>query len=543
MRHPMIKVKHALFLFLTLLTQDIYADWGPPTLVIPFTSTTSTPAVGIDASGNAIAIGVGTDDNTNYLVKTVQIINGQLVNPTSFSATSPNSPNISVNAGGNAGIAWIDLDLGNSHSITNGAVFIGGNWSVPETISDAVNNYSSADLPGINMDQTNQSLVFWDGFTSSLNDLWYNKYASGWLGSPVEIYNTTNGLRPFAFSGAPNGKALMTWTEFTSFTLNAGYYDGSSWTLTQNLSSDVSTRCGVIAPTSMNALNNAVIIWPTASQGINAMLYTNGSFGSPEVIYTPTAPDTADGISNLIAVALNNSGIATAAWTVTNNDDFSTKLMVSRRTNQGWSSPVVIDTSLDPENIQYVNVGMDDQGNAIVVWEHDDSDENGGIFYDYFNASTNSWLPVRLPIPTTGEPSFYPYLSVNGNGDAIVVWATDTAVYASEFSPSNTLFPPRHLKGKQIVNRFLISTQIINKLIWGESLDPNVTSYYVYKNGKKVSTIPSSRYFVIVNKIGIPSKRYLYIDQLSKRKKKIVYQVTAVTSDGVQSEPVTWTSP
>jgi len=89
--------------------------------------------------------------------------------------------------------------------------------------------------------------------------------------------------------------------------------------------------------------------------------------------------------------------------------------------------------------------------------------------------------------------------------------------------------PPVNLTGSVLKNRFLTQKDRINHLQWQPSLTTGIAAYYVFRNGKLIAKIPSTA-------------PLMYNDH-NRGKKPDVYSVTAVTADGIESNPVTITLP
>lgn len=89
--------------------------------------------------------------------------------------------------------------------------------------------------------------------------------------------------------------------------------------------------------------------------------------------------------------------------------------------------------------------------------------------------------------------------------------------------------PPQNFNGRQIENKFLTQTDLVNILKWSPS--PSlVTSYYLYRNGVRIASISA----------GAP---LVYEDHHRICGVKDHYRLTAVNVNGLQSRPVKLTLP
>lgn len=89
--------------------------------------------------------------------------------------------------------------------------------------------------------------------------------------------------------------------------------------------------------------------------------------------------------------------------------------------------------------------------------------------------------------------------------------------------PSNGLEPPSHLQGKQKKNDFGFEYELYNQLTWTASPSPDITGYFIYRNGKKIATVNSFT--------------YTYEDHNRKKGVSYIYAITAFNS-GSESSPV-----
>lgn len=112
-----------------------------------------------------------------------------------------------------------------------------------------------------------------------------------------------------------------------------------------------------------------------------------------------------------------------------------------------------------------------------------------------------------------------------GSASAVV---TANAITIVNFSLTAPVLPPASLSGCAVKNEFLTQTDLIYTISWKASPSPCVKGYQVFRNGKQIAFVPSTR-------------ELKYQDHNRKRKKADVYSVRAVNASGVVSEEVTIT--
>lgn len=161
---------------------------------------------------------------------------------------------------------------------------------------------------------------------------------------------------------------------------------------------------------------------------------TSGNSMAAEYTWTFTSRDGKWGSQPVIIggggynpqIAMNENGSAMVVWQKATNkplgyisDIWSNRYIPG--TN--WGSPVPVYEHVSV-NSWFPQVGTDKNGNAIVVWQRfNDPNTSADIYSRIYKADTKLWDPIRrLENFIPNEQSWYPKISVNSNGDAIVVW-------------------------------------------------------------------------------------------------------------------------
>jgi len=84
----------------------------------------------------------------------------------------------------------------------------------------------------------------------------------------------------------------------------------------------------------------------------------------------------------------------------------------------GWGTAQLIENN--PGNARQPRVGMDNSGNAVVVWDHEDG-AAFDIWYNTFSV-TSGWGTARVLENFTEDDAMYPQISVNKHGNAVALW-------------------------------------------------------------------------------------------------------------------------
>jgi hypothetical protein len=121
-------------------------------------------------------------------------------------------------------------------------------------------------------------------------------------------------------------------------------------------------------------------------------------------------------------VAVNPTGTGIIAWT--RSDGTNDRIQAVTRSSSGVLGPVL--TLSDPlQNAEVAQVAIDQNGNAIVVWERFDG-TNERI--QAVRISSAGAVGSVMTLSPTGGDAFDPQVAVDGNGNALVVWSRFNSV-------------------------------------------------------------------------------------------------------------------
>lgn len=109
------------------------------------------------------------------------------------------------------------------------------------------------------------------------------------------------------------------------------------------------------------------------------------------------------------------------------------------------------------------------------------------------------------------------------NVTVTTLFGTTPIVPADQFTYS--VAPPSNFIGVIIKNKFLNKTNYILDSKWDPSISPNIDLYRIYKNGILIDTVPASSPLV-------------FITCLNSKKEATQFQLVAVTSNNVESTPI-----
>lgn len=493
------------------------------------------PIVGIAADGSAVVWATTIDVFPDVYEKGVQLIAGVPQNFQVYTAIGIDQSNHSlfVNCNGDAIAVWTEIDTNTDNFFLRAVPLLNNIWGNATTISDPSQFSVQSFFPaGINLDSSTAGLATWAGQKNS--DFSFaiqqnNFDGSSWLGSQ-DVYTSANFLVGSVMSGSPSGKALAIWFKNIPSTLQAGYYNGSSWNIT-NISSDVFLDCSPHAAVAMNKLNDALFVWNNSSGALVSVSFVSGVYGAPKLVYAPLANEKVTDSQ----VAYDQFGNGFALWIAYNFVTENYTLIANTYIDGSWGDPVSLDFASGGRVISFPSIKVDGNGSATAVWQNSDQLGNSIVAFNQYTKSKgdNSWNlhPAVLSGPNVAATQ--PNLAVNEDGDAIVVWTigqlgnqTIQAVFSQTIPPQ----PPASFTGEQIKIGPFNNCDIVNVLQWTASPSPSVVKYFLFRDGKQIATIPANG-------------RFVYENHNRDCREIYVYSITAVDGEGVQSTPLFVTLP
>lgn len=473
-----------LMMFLALISlaqlhsEDI--TWSsPPVTLSSMMTDSSNPEVGIDSSGNAVAIWV----EGGFIKSSSILFGGSWDAAVTISNTNTSSPSLVVDSSGNATAVWLEgtalktaakpfggswgsgatlsnsgaaspqlaidnsgnvvLVWANSGLIQTKTKLFGGSWSSTTTLSAA-----GADSPQVSIGSNGQVVAVWHGLLSLVDTIFSaNKTISlGTWSAASAISNPANSSINPQIAVDSNGNALAVWYIFDqSGSIFSNVYLQSAYKpsgLTWNLPILVSTTTqGFYDPSKLTALvkfdsaGTAIAVWMTSSDGSSFTVSStilptggNGSWVTPQI--------------DLI---------------VDNNFALSFDLSV----------PASRDAFLDLMFSDGVNIVIDS-----VVSNIDAFVQNFWAFAGSLSQGNNNGFP-KIAAAISGSNIYAVSLWVqNGTNNVI------QAVTAS----GTILQPPTNLTVMQSFTNFGIFTEYFNTLSWTASSSPNVAGYIIFRD-------------------------------------------------------------
>ncbi|HEU5075247.1 MAG TPA: hypothetical protein VFU02_13750 [Polyangiaceae bacterium] len=329
-------------------------------------------------------------------------------------------PRVAMNRDGAAIVGWSQLDGARKHVWAN-RYSPGDGWAGAEWLEahdeDEVN-------VRVAIDDMGAIIVVWQA--SGTPNLWSTRHQAdaGW--APVEaISSNAHAYHDVAMGG---GTAIVLWPDNsepgTTLWSNAA---SASWGTPFAIRSGVTITDNRLA---MNASGDAVAVWREWDDDRRALWssrYRALGWTTPE----PILPEDETGMDP--DVALDPEGNAVVVWY---RESASEAHVSANRFSPetGWGGPEIIDSA--SLAARYARVGMDDQGNAIAVWQQKDGAEYSVWANRYSVAS--GWGTPESIVARGAQPN-RPELAVGAAGDAVAIWAqshdTGYKLWSNRYTP------------------------------------------------------------------------------------------------------------
>lgn len=304
-----------------------------------------------------------------------------------------------------------------------------GGWDTAAAVSGTGGTVSSGRIV---MDASGYAIAVWTEWDGARWNLWSNRYfpGSGLWGTPglLETDNVGNAWNPH-IAMTPDGIATVVWEQEYALNLRnilARRYS-AGWGAAQVIDSRSETAGGVRVAASGSM---AVAVWAQVDGSGAARIWASeyaGGWGPAEVVGTYPGihlenPSVAmDPKNNVMVVWEQQDSVLKKYRTWARRYDFGldtwqAAVMIESDTivNNGWAQ---INTP--------IHVAMDSAGNAVVLWQRlDGSGPQHNIWVNRYTFG-QGWGQAWLIENAVTEPILYrhePHLAVNGRGEAMAMW-------------------------------------------------------------------------------------------------------------------------
>lgn len=375
------------------------------------------PQLAMNAAGDAVAIWTQTKGDTATLWARC-LTNGTWSAPTPIASSEfIFDAKIAVAPDGHAIAVWMQKHL-SSGGVYSNRYGTSTGWEGATHVGFDSGDESN---PDVAMDGQGNAVVVWnrhDGYNTNTSATRFAAEAKTWS-APEKI-----SLLYYVHSRAPRiamntaGQAIVVWAD-TEYHLWSRRYDSlSGWGASAVVSFTVGD--GPFPRAAIDAQGNALVVW-REWDGVEESLYSRS--------YPANAPDGArqfvemlnGGTPYNLELAMDPAGHAFAVWyqTIGNIQNVCTNRFDPAA---GWGTAFQIDES--PLYSSHPHVTADSKGSAMVAWHGSDGSANR-VFSRRYDALAG-WENVQLVETGPQGGGFMPRVGVDDGGNALVVWGHST---------------------------------------------------------------------------------------------------------------------
>ena len=258
--------------------------------------------------------------------------------------------------------------------------------------------------------------------------------ADGAAVSGTVSFDAATNVATFTPDNAWNMIALYTATLSTAITDTAGnaLANAVTWSFTITdgtmrtaAAVDQGAADSFIPELAVDASGNVISVWIRDSGIGPPDIWTNRYSAATGTWGTSQALETDVGFAFNPVLAMDAAGNAIAVWD--QDDSMAVAKIWARRydaTNDTWGTAVMISDSGD--YAQLPNIAIEPGGSAIAVWEEDDGIGGFNVRASRYSASGGSWSASVL-LENAAGAAFEPEVAMDVSGNGIVVWGQEGA--------------------------------------------------------------------------------------------------------------------
>jgi len=296
-------------------------SWGTAALIETNNPSGSLPQVGVDASGNAIAVWMQNDFPNNNIW-----VNRYMANTDSWGASaqkvsanigSANNPQVAVDPSGNAIVVWRQWDGTHDNIYANRYVVGTNSWGTAELI-ETLDTGSAKGIPDVAVDASGNSIAVWWQSDGTRTNIYANRYVAStnsWGVAALILSDTVGNAQGPQIDVSANGNAIVVWQQLDGARLNSWanrYIVGSGWGTAVLI--EVEDAWAEAPQVGVDPSGNAVAVWmqndgTRPSSWANRYIASTDSWGTAELLETDNTGNAA-----LLQISVDVSGNAIAVW-------------------------------------------------------------------------------------------------------------------------------------------------------------------------------------------------------------------------------------
>ncbi len=518
-------MKEALFMFFVLLSFHLAAEdidtWSSPPDTLSATGVNSSdPRLGIDASGNVVAVWV----ENGAIKANAKLASGSWGTSVTL-ASSGSSPRIAVDSSGNAVALWVASGVVNAATKT-----FGNSWSSATALSGA-----SASAPSIAVKPSSgDAVAVWleSGVVKSKTKL----FGQSWS-ILADTLSATSSDSPYVAIGA-NGTVVAIWHTVTAVSLIDTIYSSTKlisglWSIANNIS-DLAVN-GVFPKVAVDANGNAIAVW--FKYNLSGSIYSNvvlqasmlpssgTGWSTPVDVSHPGARNPADLTA---AIGFTGVGNAIAIWTTSFNGQVYNIQSSVLDVGSSWTEPADLAIDLYSHSVA---LAVSSAGDAFALYTISDS---GSIVIQTAESDVGGkreefWAGLaNLSTATANNsPRIAAVVSGGVNNHVTAMWIAfdgSNNLIQSSTGTGTLLTSPTNVAVTQGVTHFGTFDEYFNTVTWTASTDSRTSGYIIYRNGQFID--------------GVDSFTTQYVDHNRVQNGAVTYGIAANDSGDSQSPTV-----
>jgi len=348
------------------------------------------------------------------------------------------SQKVAMDNNGNAIIAWKQNDGTNDQIFKS--EYRSGSWTHPSNLTDNISpDGQAARFSQVAMDNNGNAIVVWRQNDGSNHQLFKSEYRSGSWTHPSNLTDniSPDGQSTYNPQVAmdDNGNAIIIWlqSDGSNNQIFKSEYRSGSWTHPSNLTDNISPdgQDADYPQVAMDNNGNAVIVWEQ-SDGTNDQIfkseYRSGTWTHPSGLSDNISPDGQNAVT--VQAAMDDNGNVLISWE--QSDGSNNQIFMSEYRSGSWTHPSGLSDNISPDgqNADDSHIAMDNNGNAVIVWRQSDSSNNQIFMSEYRSASWTHPSGLADNISPDGQAAGFPKVAMDNNDNAVIVWEqTDGSNY------------------------------------------------------------------------------------------------------------------
>ena len=398
--------------------------WGPAAEIDNSVSgNVQKPNVAVDPEGNAVVVWKQTDNGLGNVWANRYSVEAGWGEPEIIDSPDASSfdPQITVDGYGNAFAAWYQFDVGKVN-VWSSRFDIESGWGDPEKIGDI--EAGNAFRPQIAADDLGNALAVWYQHDGGAFSLYANSYTNGTGWGEAELIETGDEGDAYypALAMDKNGTATVVWKQRDGsyFNVWANSYDPETgWNDAVPIGDGTGSAYDPKVAMSQNG--EVVAVW-YQNDGVTYSIYANNYSPGTGWDKATIIDNSPYGMAISPEVGIDHAGNAIVVWSQMDDSLFNA-WAVRYDASFGWEEPMLLESD-DRGDVDYVHVAFDGQGNAIVLWQQYDgqNDHSYTVMYSALDGWSEASVLNDDPTMECCIPNSYrPHIDINESGLAVIV--------------------------------------------------------------------------------------------------------------------------